>query len=191
MIIIIYVKMLTNMTDEAGDDAKKKVEVTAIPTAPATPPMEACLPLRIEEDNPTRPDLLRSRAVLCTEHRGRVKERCGARQDAAHAVAMDGRRQPGLLLYLRGPPPPILPWSSVEAKSSTAQVKVAWHRGGPSPLPSTPVATVAKTNRSRMCYLSREREIARVSSSSVVAGARREQIDLRAIFDRAFGPFVS
>ena len=64
MIIIIYLKMLTNMTDEAGDDAEKKVEVTAIPTAPATPPTKACLPLWIKEDKPTRPDLLRSRAVL-------------------------------------------------------------------------------------------------------------------------------
>jgi hypothetical protein len=177
------------VTDEAGDDAEKKVEVTAILTAPATPPTEACLPLRIEEDKPTRPDLLRSRAVLRKERRGHVKERRGARQDAVHAVAADGRCQPGLLLYLRGPPP-ISPWSSVEAKSSTAQAKVAWHRGGPSPLPSIPVAAFVKTNRSRVCYLSREREIARVRSLSVVAGARRGQIDLRAIFDRAFGPFV-
>ena len=177
MIVIIYVKMLTNMTDKAGDAAEKKVEVTAIPTAPATPPTEACLPLRIKKDKPTRPDLLQSRAVLRTERRDRVKERCGARQDAAHAVAADGRRQPGLLLYLRGPPP-ISPWSSVETKSSTAQAKVAWHRGGPSPLPSTPVAAVTKTNRSRVCYLSQEREIARMRSSLVVEGARRGQIDL-------------
>ena len=99
--------------------------MTAIPTAQATPPTEACLPLRIKEDKPTRPDLLRSRAVLRTERRGRVKERRGARKDAAHAVAAGGRRQPGLLLYLRGPPPPILPWSSMEAKSSIAQAKVA------------------------------------------------------------------
>ena len=49
---------------------------------------------------------------------------------------------------------------------------------------------VEKTNRSRVCYLSQEREIARVRSSSVVEGARRGQIDLQAIFDRAFGPFV-
>ena len=64
MIIVIYVKMLKNMTDEAADDAEKKVEVTAIQTAPATPPTEACPPLRNEEDKPARPDLLRSRAVL-------------------------------------------------------------------------------------------------------------------------------
>ena len=101
MIVIIYVKMLTTVTDKAGDDALKKVEVTAILAVPAMPPTEACLPLRIKEDKPTRPDLLRSRAVLRTERRGRVKERRGARQDAAHAVATDGRHQPGLLLYLR------------------------------------------------------------------------------------------
>ena len=64
MIIIIYVKMPTSMTDEAGDEAEKKVEVTAILTVPVTPPTQACLLLRIEEDKPTRPDLLRSRAVL-------------------------------------------------------------------------------------------------------------------------------
>ena len=104
MIIIIYVKMLTNMTDKAGDAAEKKVEVTAIPTAPATPPTEACLLLRIEEDKSTRPDLLRSRALLHTERRGRVKERRGARQAAVHVVAADGRHQPELLLNLRGPP---------------------------------------------------------------------------------------
>ena len=89
MIIIIYVKMLTNMTDEVGDDAEKKVEVTAIPTAPATPPTKACLPLWIKEDKPTRPDLLQSRAVLHTERCGRVKERHGARQAVMHAVAAD------------------------------------------------------------------------------------------------------
>ena len=42
MIVILYVKMLTNMTDEAGGDAEKKVEVTAIPTTPTMPPTEAC-----------------------------------------------------------------------------------------------------------------------------------------------------
>ena len=94
-----------------------------------------------------RPVLPRSRVVVCAERRGRVEECRGAHEAAAHAVAADRRRQPGLLLYLRGPPP-ISPWSSVEAKSSTAQAKVAWYRSGPSTLPSTPVAAVTKTNRS-------------------------------------------
>ena len=91
MIVVIYVKMLTTVTDEAGDDFKKKVEMTAIPTASATPPMEACLLLQIEEDKPARPDLLPSCTVLGTERRGCAKERRGARQDAAHAVAADER----------------------------------------------------------------------------------------------------
>ena len=50
MIVIIYVKMLTNMTDKAGDNAKKKLDATVIPTAPATSLMDACLSMRIEED---------------------------------------------------------------------------------------------------------------------------------------------
>ena len=178
------------MTDEAGGNVEKKVEVIAISTAPATPPTEACLPMRIEEDKPTRPDLPQSRAVLRTEHRGCVKERPSAHQAAMHTVAADGRRQPELLLDLCGPPP-ILLWFSVEAKFPIAQVKVVWQKSGPLPVPSNPVYAVTKTNRSQMCYLSREREITRVRSLSVMAGARRGQIDLRAIFDRAFGPFVS
>ena len=154
MIVIIYVKMLTTMTYEAGDNAEKKVEVTVILTALTTPPTEACLPLRIEEDKPTRTDLLRRHMVLRTERCCRVKESRGARQDAVHAVATDGRRQSGFMLLMCGPPP-TAPWSSAEAKSSTVQVKVACHyRGGPLSLPSTPVTAVVKTNRNRVCNLS-------------------------------------
>ena len=109
MIVIIYVEMLTNMTDKACGDTEKKVEVTAIPTAPATPPTEACLLLWTKEDKLTRTDLLQRHAVLRTERHGRVKERHGTRQDAVHAVPADRRRQPGLVLYIRGPPP-ILAW---------------------------------------------------------------------------------
>ena len=65
MSVIIYVKMLTNMTDETGGDAEMKVEATAIPTTSATPLTEACLPMRIEEDKLMQPDLPCSRAVLC------------------------------------------------------------------------------------------------------------------------------
>jgi hypothetical protein len=136
-----------------------------------------------------RTDLTQSCVVLLTERRGCVEEQRDTHEVAAHAVAADGRRQPELLLNLRGPPP-TSPWSSVEAESSTAQAKVACHRGGPPPLPSTPSAAVADTNRSPVCYLSQEREISRVRSLLVVVGAGRGHIDLWAIFDRAFVPFV-
>jgi hypothetical protein len=107
-----------------------------------------------------RLDLPQGRAILRAEHRDCVEERRGAQEAAAHAVAADGRRQPELLLDLRGPLP-ILSWSSVDAESSTAQAKVAWHRGGPLILPSTPADAVVETNRIPVCHLSREREIAR------------------------------
>ena len=103
MIVIICVKLLTNMTDKAGGNAEKKVEVTASLTAPATPPTEACLTIRIKEDRPTLADLPQSCAVLRTERRGCVKDHHGAHQAATHAVAVDGRRQPGLLIHLNGP----------------------------------------------------------------------------------------
>ena len=177
------------MTGNAGGDAKKKGEVTTIPTAQVTSSTEACVPIQIVDDKPTQTDLSQICTVLRMERCDRVNECCGAHQAAADIIAADRRCQLQLLFDLCDPPP-ILPWSSMEAKSSTAQVKVALHRGGPSPVPSTPVAAVAKTNRSRVCYLTRERKIARVRSLSVVAGARRGQIDLWAIFDWAFGPFV-
>ena len=105
MIVINCVKMLTNMTDEAGGYAEKKAEVTVIPTAPVTPPTEACLAIRIEEDKPMRPYLSQSYAVLRTERCGHIKERHGAHQAAVHAIAADGHHQPKILLNLCGPPP--------------------------------------------------------------------------------------
>ena len=68
-----------------GGDAKTEGTVTATPTAPATLPPEAFLPIRL--------DLTRTPAVLSTERRGCVE---------VHTIAADRRRHLKLLINLSG-----------------------------------------------------------------------------------------
>ena len=84
------------MSDKEGCNTKKKVKVTSTPTPLSMSPTEAYLLMQIEEEKPTRPDLLQivqfcARSIVVV-----------SKSAVVHA---DGCHQPELLLDLRGPSP--------------------------------------------------------------------------------------